>query len=65
MKSRVTTLILWSIVWALAIIVSAILFKGKPAKDWIQAALFLGAITFWFWQSRRVVRHPGKLKPNC
>jgi hypothetical protein len=51
-KKHVTTLVLWAIVWALAIIASAILFKGNPAKDWLQAALFIGAITFWLWQSR-------------
>jgi hypothetical protein len=36
---RLTTLILWAIAWAVAMIASAILLKGNPAKDWIQAAL--------------------------
>lgn len=53
------TLILWAIAWALALIASAILFKGNPLKDWIQSALFIGAITFWLWQSARLSR------PRC
>jgi hypothetical protein len=40
--------------WAIALIASAILFKGNPVKDWIQSALFVGAITFWLWQSRQL-----------
>jgi hypothetical protein len=47
-------LILWSLAWALAIIASAFVLKGNPAKDWIQSALFVGAVTFWLWQSRQV-----------
>jgi hypothetical protein len=50
---RLTTLILWAIAWAVAMIASAILLKGNPVKDWIQAALFIGAMTFWVWQSIR------------
>jgi len=54
---RMTTLILWAIAWAVAMIVSAILLKGNPVKDWVQAALFIGAMTFWVWQSQRT---PGR-----
>ena len=50
---RLTTLILWAIGWAVAMIASAILLKGNPVKDWVQAALFIGAMTFWVWQSQR------------
>jgi len=50
---RLTTLILWAIAWAAAMIASAILLKGNPVKDWVQAALFIGAMTFWVWQSQR------------
>jgi hypothetical protein len=57
-KRQMTRLVLWSMAWALALIASAILFKGNPVKDWIQSALFVGAITFWLWQSRRFAR-PG------
>jgi hypothetical protein len=52
-----TRLVLWSMVWAIALIASAILFKGNPVKDWIQSALFVGAITVWLWQSRQFA-HP-------
>jgi hypothetical protein len=51
--ARLTTLILWAIAWAVAMIASAILLKGSPVKDWIQAALFIGAMSFWVWQSQR------------
>ena len=53
---RLPTLILWAIAWAVAMIASAILLKGNPVKDWIQAALFIGAMTFWVWQSQRASR---------
>jgi hypothetical protein len=51
-----TTLVLWSIVWAIAFVASAFFFKGNPVKDWIQSALFIGGITFWLWQFQRVAR---------
>ena len=43
-KTKLTTLIVWAIAWAAAIIASAILLKGNPIKDWIQSALFITAI---------------------
>jgi hypothetical protein len=52
-SKRLTTLVMWAIAWAVAMIASAILLKGNPVKDWIQAALFIGAMTFWVWQSTR------------
>ena len=55
-KTHIKSLIIWSFVWAFAIIATAYFFKGNPVKDWIEAALFIGAITFWLWKSRRVVR---------
>jgi len=58
-KKQMTTLLLWSIVWAIAFVASAFFFKGNPAKDWIQSALFIGGITLWLWQSQRVAR------PRC
>jgi len=48
-----TKLVLWALAWAAAMIGSAIVLKGNPIKDWFQAALFIGAMTFWLWQSRR------------
>ena len=65
MKSRMTTMTLWSIAWALAIIGSAILFKGNSMKEWIQAALFIGAITFVLWQSPRISSSSGKPDGRC
>jgi hypothetical protein len=52
-KRRLTTLILWAIAWAAGLIASAILLKDNPIKDWVQAALFIGPMTFWVWQSTR------------
>jgi len=37
-------------------IASAILLKGNPTKDWVQAALFIAAMTFWVWQATRAPR---------
>jgi hypothetical protein len=48
-----SALIIWAIVWAAAMIASAIVLKGNPIKDWIQSALFIAAMTFWVWQSHR------------
>jgi hypothetical protein len=53
-KIQLTTLFLWAVAWAAAMIASAILFKGNPIKDWIQSALFIAAMTFWVWQSQRI-----------
>jgi hypothetical protein len=44
----------WSLVWAFAIIATAFPLKGNPAKDWIEAGLIIGALTF-------VVLKPEKL----
>jgi hypothetical protein len=52
-RTQLTTLILWAIAWAAAMIVSAVLLKGNPTKDWIQSALFIAAMTFWVWQTQR------------
>ena len=55
-RTRLTTLVLWAIAWAAAMIASAFLLKGNPIKDWIQSALFIAAMTFWVWQSQRAAR---------
>jgi len=49
-----TTIVLWSTAWALAIIASAIVLKGNPAKEWVQAVLFIGALTIVLWQGQRL-----------
>lgn len=41
-----TSLIVWSLVWAIAFIATAYFFKGNPVKDWIEAALTIGALAF-------------------
>jgi hypothetical protein len=55
-NSKPTTLVLWAVGWAIAFILSAILFKGSPVKDWIQAALFIAAMTFWLFKSQALAR---------
>jgi hypothetical protein len=56
-QSSLTRLVLWAVAWSAALIGSAVVLKGNPLKDWIQAALFIGAMTFWLWQSQRAARH--------
>jgi len=46
MKPNYKRPILWSLVFALAMIASAFLFKGNPALYWIEAALIVAALTF-------------------
>jgi hypothetical protein len=55
-KKQTVKVLLWSLVWALALIASAIVFKGNPLKEWIQSALFIVATTFWLWQVSRTSR---------
>lgn len=52
-KSQVSV-ILWSLVWAVAMIAAALLLKGNPAKDWIESVLFVGAVTSILWNRERV-----------
>jgi hypothetical protein len=49
-------IILWSLVWAFGLIAAAFLFKGNPAKYWIDAALFVGATTYLMWIYERRTR---------
>jgi predicted membrane channel-forming protein YqfA (hemolysin III family) len=60
-KRKTTTLVLWAVIWALALIGSAFVFKGNPDTDWIQTVLFVVGITvwLWLWQSRRQARIRG------
>ena len=50
------TIVLWAIAWAIAFVISAILFKGNPVKEWIQAALFIGALTFLLFKAQGLAR---------
>jgi len=56
-KKPMRELVLWAIAWSAAMIGSAIVLKGNPLKDWIQAVLFIGAMTFWLWQIQRANRN--------
>jgi predicted membrane channel-forming protein YqfA (hemolysin III family) len=60
-KRQTTTFVLWAVIWALALIGSAFVFKGNPIKDWIQSVLFVAGVTvwLWLWQSRRQARLRG------
>jgi len=57
-KKLATSAIVWSLVWALAIIAAAFLFKGNPAEYWIEAGLIIGALTFVVLKRRRLVSPP-------
>ena len=48
-KNQIAMMILLAIVWALAFIATAIIFKGNPAKEWIQAALYIVGMSLWLW----------------
>jgi hypothetical protein len=48
------TVLLSSTAWALALIASAIFLKSNPAEEWIQAALYLGALMLVLFQGHRL-----------
>lgn len=52
-------MILLALVWAVAFIASAIIFKGNPMKEWIQAALYIVGMSLWLWPVLRTRR------PRC
>ncbi|MGC2804138.1 MAG: hypothetical protein WCA41_20045, partial [Candidatus Acidiferrum sp.] len=54
-KQLATSPIAWSLVWAVAIIAAAFLFKGNPANYWVEACLVVGALTTVVLQSQRPV----------
>jgi hypothetical protein len=60
-KNLMIVVVLWAIVWALAFIGSAIFLRGNPLKEWVQAALFITGMPFWFWQSQRLARHRSQI----
>lgn len=51
-----TSKIVWSLVWAIAIIATPFIFKGNEARYWIEAGLIVGALTLVILKSRRPVR---------
>jgi len=54
-KKPGTSAIVWSLVWAIAIIATAFLFKGNPAEYWMESGLIIGALTFVVLKRRRLV----------
>jgi len=50
--------LLWSLVFALAMVVSAFLFRGNPALYWVEAALMIAALTFVILKSPRPAVRP-------
>jgi hypothetical protein len=55
MKPNYKGSILWSLVFALAMVASAFLFKGSQALYWIEAGLTVAALTFVVLKSQRPV----------
>jgi hypothetical protein len=55
-RTKLATLVIWALAWAAAMIASAILLKGNPIKDWVQSALFIGAMIFWVWQAQHAAK---------
>ena len=53
-----TSAIAWSLVWALAIIAAAFIFKGHPAEYWIEAGLTAGALAFVILKRRNTSASP-------
>jgi hypothetical protein len=53
------TLLLTLIVWAAIFIGAAFLFKGNPAKAWIESAIFTVGVALWIWLSRAPNRRRG------
>jgi hypothetical protein len=44
--------ILWSIVWAIALVAAAFVFKHSPALNWVEGTIFVAAITHVLWNAR-------------
>ena len=55
-KRRAAFMILVALAWASAMIVSAILLKGNPAKQWVQLALYAGASFCMLFQTQCLPR---------
>jgi len=53
-QRNIVRIVLWSTVWALALITSAIVLKRNAAKEWVQAILFIGALTVVLWQGQQL-----------
>jgi hypothetical protein len=53
MKPNSPKAILWSLVFALAMVASAFLFKGHPALYWIEAGLTVAALAIVVLKTQR------------
>jgi hypothetical protein len=58
MNANYKKCILWSLVFVLAMLASAFLFKGNPALYWIQAGLMIAALTFVILKSPQPAVRP-------
>jgi len=54
-----TTMFLTLAVWAIVFIGAAFVFKGYPAKAWIESAIFTVGVALWIWLSRGPRRRRG------
>jgi hypothetical protein len=53
-----TSKVIWSLVWAIAIVATPFIFKASQPRYWIESALIVGALGFVILKSRRPVRVP-------
>jgi hypothetical protein len=56
-KRRETSSVVWSLMWAFAIIATALLFKGSSVLYWIESALVVGALAFVILKTQQPVSH--------
>jgi hypothetical protein len=54
-KKLSTSPIAWSLVWAVAMIAAAFVFKGNQANYWVESALVVGALTTVVLKTQRPV----------
>lgn len=55
------SVMLVAVLWAIAFIAAALLFKGQGIGDWIEGALYVGFITHLSWmEGLRCRRNPGR-----
>jgi hypothetical protein len=46
-RPTTTTLVLFAVTWAIALIACAPFLKGDPPREWIELFIFAGGITVW------------------
>jgi hypothetical protein len=51
-----TSKIVWSLVWAIAMIATPFIFEASQPRYWIEPALIAGALAFVILKSRRPAR---------